>query len=302
MWPIGISTGIAYRHPIEATLEPIRASGLTQIEVSTAPQHVDLRHDWALRDLAQRIRERGLAVQSLHAPFGHDINLTSPDPHQRAQAVERLVRAADALAILGGGMYVIHPAAEDQRWVWERESRLAMSVEGLGRIHAACVARGLTLVLETPLPHLLGGQLDDFAWILARIPEEHTGVCDRHLTLLSRRLSLRCGGALREPSRPPPGERQPRLDRRSPASGRRHHRLAPLSRRPRGGGLCRRLHARGQRKRGHRRARGEGGSGGAPGAGDGLARVAPRPYFPGSSSLTAWAALAFLGSSSRERL
>ena len=177
MWPIGISTGIAYRHPIEATLEPIRASGLTQIEVSTAPQHVDLRHDWALRDLAQRIRERGLAVQSLHAPFGHDINLTSPDPHQRAQAVERLVRAADALAILGGGMYVIHPGGEDQRWVWERESRLAMSVEGLGRIHAACVARGLTLVLETPLPHLLGGQLDDFAWILARIPEEHTGVC-----------------------------------------------------------------------------------------------------------------------------
>ena len=177
MWPIGISTGIAYRHSIDAVLEPIRAAGLERIEVSTAPQHVDLRHEGALRDLGRRIRENGLIVHSLHAPFGHDVNLTSPDPHLRARSIERLVHAADALAILGGGMYVIHPGGEDQRWVWERESRLAMSVDGLSRIHEACVARDLTLVLETPLPHLLGGQPDDFAWILAQIPEEHTGVC-----------------------------------------------------------------------------------------------------------------------------
>jgi len=177
MWPIGISTGIAYRHAIDVVLEPIRAAGVDRIEISTAPQHIDLGDEGALRRLGVRIRERSLVVHSLHAPFGHDVNLTSPDPHLRESSIGRLVQAAEALAILGGSLYVIHPGGEDQRWVWERESRLAMSVEGLRRIHAACVARGLTLVLETPLPHLLGGQLDDFAWILARIPEEHTGVC-----------------------------------------------------------------------------------------------------------------------------
>jgi sugar phosphate isomerase/epimerase len=177
MWPIGISTGIAYRHSIEAVLEPIRAAGLESIEVSTAPQHIDLGNEEALRRLAVRIRDSGLVVHSLHAPFGHDVNLTSPDRELRESSIDRLVQAAEALAILGGRLYVIHPGGEDQRWVWERESRLAMSVEGLCRIHAACVARGLTLVLETPLPHLLGGQPDDFAWILARVPEDHTGVC-----------------------------------------------------------------------------------------------------------------------------
>lgn len=176
MWPLGISTGIAYRHSIEEVLGPIRAAGLERIEVSTAPQHIDLRHEGALRHLGRRIRESGLVVHSLHAPFGHDVNLTSPDAHLRARSIERLLRAADALAILGGGMYVIHPGGEDQRWVWERESRLALSVEGLNRIHAACVERGLRLVVETPLPHLLGGQPDDFAWILARMPSD-TGVC-----------------------------------------------------------------------------------------------------------------------------
>ena len=42
---------------------------------------------------------------------------------------------------------------------------------------AACRARGLTLVVETPLPHLLGGAPDDLAWILERLPREGVGVC-----------------------------------------------------------------------------------------------------------------------------
>jgi len=105
------------------------------------------------------------------------VNLTSPDPGQRLAAIDRLTRAADALQILGGGLYVIHPGGEDQRWVWERQTRLALSVDGLQRVHEVCAERGLMLAVETPLPHLLGGQLDDLAWILDRLPEEGTGVC-----------------------------------------------------------------------------------------------------------------------------
>jgi sugar phosphate isomerase/epimerase len=61
--------------------------------------------------------------------------------------------------------------------VWEREQRLGRSVEGLTEIWGICRERGLKLVVETPLPHLLGGSLSDFGWILARIPAEGTGVC-----------------------------------------------------------------------------------------------------------------------------
>jgi sugar phosphate isomerase/epimerase len=52
-----------------------------------------------------------------------------------------------------------------------------LAVEGLLEMAAACHARGLTLVVETPLPHLLGGSLDDFSWILSRLPREGVGVC-----------------------------------------------------------------------------------------------------------------------------
>jgi len=175
--PVGLSTGIGYRHPIGEVLEPIARAGFRDVEISTAPQHLELDDARSLEALRDRLAALGLSTRSLHAPFGHDVNLTSPDPGQRREALERLTRAADVLQMLGGGHYVIHPGGEDQRWIWEREARLAHSVEGLTRVWEACRRRGLTLVLETPLPHLLGGQPEDFCWILERVPAEGTGVC-----------------------------------------------------------------------------------------------------------------------------
>lgn len=176
-WEVGLSTGIAYRHPVEDVLPLIRSHGFQAVEVSTAPPHLDIGDLARLRALRRQVDDLGLRVHSLHAPFGHDVNLTSPDERQRQQALHRLTLGADALAILGGGLYVIHPGGEDQRWVWDRENRLALSVDGLGRVWMACRDRGLTLVVETPLPHLLGGQPADFAWILERLPHEGTAVC-----------------------------------------------------------------------------------------------------------------------------
>lgn len=176
-WELGLSTGVGYRHAITDVLPAIRDAGFTLIEVSTAPHHLGLGHVDRIEAARDRIHELGLTVHSLHAPFGHEISITSPSPEQRAHALERLELAADALQLLGGALYVIHPGGEDQRWVWEREARLAWSVQGLTRVWEMCRKRGLTLVIETPLPHLLGGRLDDFAWILERIPAEGTGVC-----------------------------------------------------------------------------------------------------------------------------
>ena len=176
-WEIGLSTGIAYTHPIEEALPYIADSGFRAIEVSTAPRHLRYGDPDAVSSVARLVKEHGLRVHSLHAPFGHDVNFTSPDPEQRRHARDRLTEAAEALRLLGGELYVIHPGGEDQRWIWDRERRLALSVEGLTGVWEQCRQRGLTLVVETPLPHLLGGQVEDFAWILERLPTEGVGIC-----------------------------------------------------------------------------------------------------------------------------
>ena len=179
-WPVGLSTGIAYGLPIGRVLGPIHDARIRLVEVATAPDHLDLRggeHREELSELGHRMSQLGLEVHSLHAPFGHDVDLTDPDAGFRERSLDLLTRAADALQLLGGGLYVIHPGGEDHHWVWDREARLARSVEGLTRIWERCRERRLTFVVETPLPHLLGGRLDDLAWILDRIPAEGTGVC-----------------------------------------------------------------------------------------------------------------------------
>jgi sugar phosphate isomerase/epimerase len=176
-WRLGLSTGIGYQHPIEAVLEPIRAAGFRSIEVATARSHLDLGDTGRIARLAESTRRLELEVHSLHAPFGPDIDPTDDDAAVRSRTLAIHTAAADVLRALGGRLLVVHPGGEDNRWVWERDARLARSVEGLSRLWEVCRDRQLTLVVETALPHLLGGRLDDLSWILGQLPHEGTGVC-----------------------------------------------------------------------------------------------------------------------------
>ena len=175
-WEIGLSTGIGYREPIEEVLPAIAASGFRTIEAATARSHIDLKDSGRFVRVREQVERLGLRVRSLHAPFGQGIDLTDPDAGIRRLSLRHYREAADLLQCLGGELYVIHPGGEDHNWVWERQERLGRSVEGLAEIGQMCRERGLKLVVETPLPHLLGGSLEDFAWILARLPAE-TGIC-----------------------------------------------------------------------------------------------------------------------------
>ncbi len=176
-WETGISTGIAYEQPIASVIGPLARAGFKSVEVSTAPRHLDVANSAQVEEAASLLQAAGLRVRSLHAPFGHGVNFTSPAEIERRSALDTLIRAADVLARMHGRLYVVHPGGEDQRWIWDRERRLDLAVHGLRELWQACRDRGLRLVVETPLPHLLGGQVEDFEWILGRLPEEGTGVC-----------------------------------------------------------------------------------------------------------------------------
>jgi sugar phosphate isomerase/epimerase len=176
-WLPGLSTGIDYRHPIEGALRPIADAGFTTIEVSTAPHHFDYMDPKAVQGMSRQIVEEGLRVHSLHAPFGHGIDITSSEESIRSTSFDQLTRSADALATLGGSLLVVHPGGEDPHWAWTRERSIGLAAEGLRRMAEVCRERGLTLAVETPLPHLLGGHPDDFDWILQQIPLTEVGVC-----------------------------------------------------------------------------------------------------------------------------
>jgi sugar phosphate isomerase/epimerase len=177
LWEPGLSTGIAYQTPIQDVLGPIAEAGFRVLEISASKAHLDVTDPKRLESVVKRIEGLGMRVHSMHAPFGPDIDFTSPDPDLRRNSLEAVQKCADGLQALGGKYYVIHPGGDDDHWSRERELRLARAVDGLERVWRWCSDRGLELVVETPLPHLLGGRPEDFDRILDGIPVDGTGVC-----------------------------------------------------------------------------------------------------------------------------
>jgi sugar phosphate isomerase/epimerase len=178
-WPIGLSTGCFYRTPLVDCLETIRHSGFSMIEVVFSPPHLDYRDPKAAREAALHIEALGMEAYSFHAPFGPDIDISSPDLARREHALDEILRAVESAAVLGVHYFVIHPGPENSE-IPSREERL-VRIENvcavLDRVASRCTEVGIHCVLENKLPHLLFGQSADLLWILASLQGDRVGAC-----------------------------------------------------------------------------------------------------------------------------
>ena len=178
-WPIGISTGCFYRSPLIDCLETIRGSGFSMIEVVFSPSHLDYRDPQAVQEAALRIETLGMEAYSFHAPFGNDIDISSPDLARREFALDEILRAVEAAALLGVQYFVIHPGPENAD-IPSREERL-LRIENvcavIAQVAVRCEELGIQCVLENKLPHLLFGQSADLLWILACFEAHRVGAC-----------------------------------------------------------------------------------------------------------------------------
>lgn len=190
-WPVGLSTGCFYRTPILDCLETIRASGFSMVEVVFSPPHLDYHDRGLVARVAGAIRSLGMEAFSFHAPFGEDIDISSPVEAARTHSLQEILRAVDAAAMLGVHYFVIHPGPEnaDIPSRAERLERIENVVGVLNRVAARCSALGIRCVLENKLPHLLFGDSTDILWILGSLSGTETGAClDTGHALLSGEL------------------------------------------------------------------------------------------------------------------
>jgi sugar phosphate isomerase/epimerase len=119
---------------------------------------------------------------AVHAPFGGLLDLSDPNGHHRSAAIAAILDAAGLLARLGGRIVVVH--ASDVPRGPDAASRLAHAADSLQRLHDACARDGLTLAIETPMPHVVGGAVDEFAWLVDRIGRDARVCIDTgHATL-----------------------------------------------------------------------------------------------------------------------
>jgi sugar phosphate isomerase/epimerase len=174
-WRIGISSGACTERPILDVVPALQASGARGLEVGTPPQHFDPLRPEQVAALHQALGAAGLEPVSIHAPFGGLLDLAEPNEHHRHAAIGAVLNAASAIKRLGGRLVVVHPS-DLERHGHSLEARLADSARSLAVLATQCHHEGVQLVVESPLPHLVGGHPDEFAWLLGHL-DRSVGVC-----------------------------------------------------------------------------------------------------------------------------
>ncbi len=178
-WPIGISTGCFYKTPIINILKDIRDGGFTILEICSFPDHLPYHDKDAVNRARDELNRLGLEAFSFHAPFANHIDITALDDYHRQQALENLLTACDAAAILGARHIVIHPGPEREGKPPAEElyQRMKNGSQVLSIVATHCRKLGLQLLLENMLPHLLFGHTSDILYMLGAIKETNVGTC-----------------------------------------------------------------------------------------------------------------------------
>jgi len=175
MWSIGISTGACTHLPILEVLPAIAESGVVGVELGTPPKHFDPWHEDQVAALAKYFSTGRLTPISIHAPFGATLDLAADNPEHRYAAVAAILTTALAMKRVGGRMVVVHPS-DLERNGGDQAARLRYCRESLEMLAGDCCAMEMTLVVESPLPHLIGGHPDEFARLLDGL-DPAVGVC-----------------------------------------------------------------------------------------------------------------------------
>jgi len=192
-WPVALSTGCFYQRSIFDILEPVRQAGFREIEVCSSPRHLDYHNVAEVRRAADRMRDLGLHPVSFHAPFAERIDITSLSQPLREAAVQELLRACEAAALLGCAQVVLHPGPEREGRPPEAEflQHMHHAAESLNLVAARCCELGVQLLLENMLAHLLFGHVRDMMYLLGEISTCNVGTClDTGHAHLARELDL----------------------------------------------------------------------------------------------------------------
>ncbi len=184
-WHLGISSGACVNAPILDMLPVLQLSGASAVEVGTPPRHFDPWQADQIAALGARLKSMAFDAVSIHAPFGGLLDLAEANPHHRHAAIGGVLTAADALIKLGGHLVIVHPS-DLVRHEHDVHARLRDCADSLRTLETNCSRIGVTLVIESPLPHLIGGHPDEFAWLLAEVGPSARVCLDTGHTALGR--------------------------------------------------------------------------------------------------------------------
>jgi sugar phosphate isomerase/epimerase len=184
-WQFAAATACCADRPVVSTIEAFHRASITAVELGTPPGHFDPWSHADVRALRTRLRQLSMTAISIHAPFGGLLDLTDPNPHHRHAAVGAILSAATAVREVGGARVIVH-LSDVPREGQDVEARLARAADALNLLARALDQMSVTLAVETPLPHLIGGDPKEFASVVKRLPPTVGACFDTAHTTLGR--------------------------------------------------------------------------------------------------------------------
>lgn len=162
---IGASTGCCLQTPILEVIRALADIGMAAIEIGTPPGHFDIWQRAEVEAVRLELVRTGVKAVAIHAPFGGLLDLSDPNPRHRNAGMAAIMTAAAVLEELGGHIVVIH-ATDVVNAVPDAAVRLEHACQSVRALQTACRALEMTLAIESPLPHLIGGTPHQFEQLL----------------------------------------------------------------------------------------------------------------------------------------
>ncbi len=168
----------AWHHSIEDLFEAIpdlAARNLRAIEALIGSSFLETANPQEVERLLLNLRLSNLRVNSVHAPFGEEIDFSSFDDNTHERGVASVIEALELAQLLNAKYLIIHPGHEAV--FSERKKRLDRSVGVIRELAVIAEESGVMLAVENMPPDYLCDNTDEMLRVIEEASSRAVGIC-----------------------------------------------------------------------------------------------------------------------------
>lgn len=174
---LGVASFACYKQELVSCLPLFAQFDIRYMELWTFssfanPLHFRYKDEDYLDNFSALLLKYNLRVSSIHAPIESGLDISSPNPASREEAIKETIKAIDAVVKLGGRTLVVHPGGKSV----DREKQLRIASESLQIVESYCQGLNIRLTLENMLPGYVGSRLEDLEYLLTSL-SPRAGIC-----------------------------------------------------------------------------------------------------------------------------
>jgi sugar phosphate isomerase/epimerase len=129
-----------------------------------------------VKQVRETLTESNLLINSIHAPFGNEVDISRCDDGGQDFALAAIARAIEMARQLGAGIVVVHASAEPIEKT-ERNQRLAQSSKGLAALVKLVEPLGIRIAVELLPRTCLGNTAEELMQLVEQHAERQVGIC-----------------------------------------------------------------------------------------------------------------------------